>query len=510
MQAPFLFPRGQEHILGRMSKSPAAALKAGWGAADITPRRTAELFGQYYHRVARSIRDPLGVTALALEHGDGGGGDAQAILVSCDQAMVDRPLVEAVRGRLRKLVPDFDPARLVISGTHTHCAPAAHDPLQWWKHDPALLSTEEFRVLLLDGLTSAAADAWRSRAPAQVGVACGLASVGHSRRAHYQDGSSEMYGSTARPDFVGMESGQDDTVGVIGVWNREGKLTGILTNVACPSQVMEATYVVTADMFGEMRRRLKERFGDHLFVLCQVGAAGDQSPRDLTRPWRSGPTYWDEEGLVELGGRLAEAVAEALPRAQAARKTDLLLRHEVRTPRLPVRMVSLEEYARAAAELAALTAREPADPQSPDGAYARFVRRINEAEKTPQPGPYDDKNDDFVLMRNLEAVVKRFQAQRREPDFAAELHILRLGDTALATSPFELYLDYGMRLRARSPAALTLHAQLSCDEGGYLPTARAVKAGGYGALVANGFVGPEGGQLLVEHTLEALHRLFAD
>jgi hypothetical protein len=173
-------------------------------------------------------------------------------------------------------------------------------------------------------------------------------------------------------------------------------------------------------------------------------------------------------------------------------------------------MVSLEEYARAAAELAALTAREPKDPKSPDGAYARFVRRINEAEKIQQPGPYDDKNDDFVLMRNLEAVVRRFQDQRRQSDYAAEVHVLRLGEAALATSPFELYLDYGMRIRARSPAAVTLHVQLACDEAGYLPTARAVAAGGYGALVANGVVGPEGGQLLVEHTLEALRRLFPE
>jgi hypothetical protein len=124
------------------------------------------------------------------------------------------------------------------------------------------------------------------------------------------------------------------------------------------------------------------------------------------------------------------------------------------------------------------------------------------------PGPYDDKNDDFVLMRNLEKIVKRFQLQRRDPQYAAELHVLRLGDTALSTSPFELYLDYGLRIRARSPAALTLHAQLSCGEAGYLPTARAVAAGGYGALVANGDIGPEGGQIVVERILEELGRLF--
>jgi len=125
------------------------------------------------------------------------------------------------------------------------------------------------------------------------------------------------------------------------------------------------------------------------------------------------------------------------------------------------------------------------------------------------PGPFDDKNDDFVLMRNLEAVVQRFHAQRQAADYQAELHVMRIGDTAISTSPFELYLDYGLRIRSRSPAALTLHTELCCDDAGYLPTARAVAAGGYGALVANGLIGPEGGQLLVESILEGIRGLFS-
>jgi hypothetical protein len=173
-------------------------------------------------------------------------------------------------------------------------------------------------------------------------------------------------------------------------------------------------------------------------------------------------------------------------------------------------MVSCHDYAAAAAQLAALVAREPADERAPESAYARFVKKIREREKLPVPGPYDDKNDDFVLMRNLEAVLGRFELQRREPRQEIEIHVLRLGDTALATSPFELYLDYGTRIRARSPAALTLHAQLSCNSAGYLPTQRAVEAGGYGALIANGLIGPDGGQLLVEKILEAIELLFPE
>jgi hypothetical protein len=485
----------------------AEGIKAGWGGADITPKKTAELYGQYYQRVARSVRDPLSVTALALEQ-PGSGPAGQALFVSCDQAMVNGALVESVREALRREIPDFDASRLVVNATHTHSAPSSYDSLQWWKHDPAYLSFEEFRGILAAAIVSSAVQAWKARAPAQLGVAAGLASVGHCRRPLYLDGSAEMYGATDRPDFMGMEGGQDDTVGVFGVWTAKGELTGLVVNVVCPSQVMEATYVVTADMYGEMRRLLREKLGRSVSILCHVGAAGDQAPRDLSVPHRGGSTYWDEAGLLELGARLAAAVMEALPRAEAARGADLAFRHEVLAPRLPLRTVSCADYARAAADLAALTAREPADERSPQSAYARFVGKTREREKLPAPGPYDDKNDDFVLMRNLEAVVKRFELQRTMSDIPLEVHALRLGDTALATSPFELYLDYGLRIRARSPARLTFHTQLANEAAGYLPTARAVGAGGYGALVANGVIGPEGGQLLVEQILEAFRRLF--
>ncbi|MFZ4615073.1 MAG: hypothetical protein ACOYM2_02620 [Rectinemataceae bacterium] len=492
-----------------MATMKGEAIKAGWGSADITPRKTAELYGQYYQRIATGVRDPLSVTALAIER-PGAGSSGQAIFISCDQAMVNSALMASVREALAAAIPDFDGSRLIASATHTHSAPSSYDSLQWWKHDPAYLSFEDFRVTLRAALVSSAIAAWKGRVPAEIGIASGLASVGHCRRPFYLDGSAEMYGSTNRPDFTGMEGPEDDHIGVMGVWKAGGELTGVLVNVPCPSQVMEATYVVSADMFGEMRRRIRLDSGKDIHVLAQVGAGGDIAPRDLTVPHRDGPSYWDEAGMVELGGRLSTAVLEALPRAERNRKSDPVFHHEALSPRLPLRMVSPHDYAQAVSELAALVAREPADERAPESAYSRFVKKTREREKLPVPGPFDDKNDDFVLMRNLEAVTRRFEVQRIDPKVTIEVHILRIGDTALSTSPFELYVDYAMRIRARSPAKLSFHAQLSCDAAGYLPTERAVAAGGYGALIANGSVGPEGGQMLVEMILEAYDRLFAD
>ena len=92
------------------------------------------------------------------------------------------------------------------------------------------------------------------------------------------------------------------------------------------------------------------------------------------------------------------------------------------------------------------------------------------------------------------------------PMFPIEIHVVRLGDVAIVTNPFELYLDYGIRIEARSPAVLTLLVQLSCQHSGYLPTARAIKGGGYSA--DKYVVGPEGGRMLADETVTRLKALW--
>ena len=76
----------------------------------------------------------------------------------------------------------------------------------------------------------------------------------------------------------------------------------------------------------------------------------------------------------------------------------------------------------------------------------------------------------------------------------------------MATNPFELYLDYGMRMKARSPAIQTFLIQLSNGSYGYLPPYRSTVGGSYGAEPASTLIGPEGGQELVENTLELIKR----
>ena len=72
---------------------------------------------------------------------------------------------------------------------------------------------------------------------------------------------------------------------------------------------------------------------------------------------------------------------------------------------------------------------------------------------------------------------------------------------------FELYLDYGMRIKARSPAVQTFVVQLA-GQASYLPTARSVAGGAYGAVPESTEVGPEGGRELVDQTVKLISSLW--
>jgi hypothetical protein len=105
-------------------------------------------------------------------------------------------------------------------------------------------------------------------------------------------------------------------------------------------------------------------------------------------------------------------------------------------------------------------------------------------------------------------VVDRYGAQEQQPTVTVEVHALRIGDVAIITNPFELFLDYGVQMQGRSKALQTFVLQLTNGSSGYLATERAVKGGGYSAVIASNRVGPEGGQVLVDRSVELINSLW--
>jgi len=405
-----------------------------------------------------------------------------------------RPLQDALKNLVKDQLPDFDTRKLFLNATHTHSAPY-----------PDVES--DYGKMVLNQLVKAVVSAWNNRQPAGISNSFGYAVVGHNRRVLFADGTAEMYGDTGRADFIGIEGPADPGVDMLFCWDLNKKLTGVIINVACPAQVTEAKYYVSADYWSEVRKQLKARFSEDIFVLAQCSAAGDISPRDLTAAYRSGePNMWDVPGMVEIGKRLARVVDEAYPDAQNNIQTKVIFKHLVKDIDLPARRVSREEYERALKKVNEIKSREPADPQSPDTAWNRFLSEIKENEKIKEFGPWDSKTSDFGWLKPLELVLQQYENRDKDTSYSIELHVLRLGEVALATNPFELFVDYGFAITGRSRARQTFIVQFAGDSGGYLPIARALEGGGYSAM-AN-YIGPTGGQVLVDETVAMINSMW--
>jgi hypothetical protein len=147
---------------------------------------------------------------------------------------------------------------------------------------------------------------------------------------------------------------------------------------------------------------------------------------------------------------------------------------------------------------------------TPELVWDNFLKEIKENEKIKNHGPWDNKLSDFGIYKKQEALVKQYEEQEQNQKYPLELHGLRIGDVAICTNPFELFTDYGFRIEGRSKAKLTFLVQLSAgDYAGYLPTQRAMEGNsyrGYSSLV--NFVGPEGGQALVDKTVNIIESIW--
>ena len=116
---------------------------------------------------------------------------------------------------------------------------------------------------------------------------------------------------------------------------------------------------------------------------------------------------------------------------------------------------------------------------------------------------------DVVRAFEPQGDVLRWRMQQETTTFPTVCHVVRVGEVAIATNPFELYSEFAQRMKARALTDQLFVVQLSNGIGGYLPSSSAVAGGSYSSKPASTFCGPEGGAVLVEETLSAVTRMFS-
>lgn len=494
----------------------------GWASRDVSSNERVTITGQAFERISTGVFDPTTITVLVMDDGKD-----NVIFISGDFTGITKQLIHEVKEAVKARQPEIDGSKIVFNATHTHTAPR-YMSLSGNGYDKAprdrvnVYSPDKYRAFLVDQVSDAVVEAYNGREEGSFSYGYGSAAVAIHRRATYLNdrsaknnandtfgvnGYAQMYGPTNVDDFAGFEGTIDTKAYLLYTFDKNDNLTGAIVNINCPSQCTELENFTSADYWHETREMIRERHGN-IYILPQCAAAGDQSPHilhgsaefnrknalkfgndpkaeQLLRPWE----YYNRKIIAE---RIAYAFDECLEWASREKITDAPITHVTKTVSLDAWKVTDEEYK------SALEGYEECKKQE-------FVYT-------------DDPEEDFKVNTKISSNISRYEGviekynngvKRRN----AEIHVLKIGDIAFATNPFELYTDYQHRIQARSPFVQTFIVQLTASDvasapgTGYLATARAAANKGYSAIMFSCNVSPEGGSELVEETLKELNSI---
>lgn len=227
----------------------------------------------YAARIGPSIGtlDSLGVSSLLLECDAG-----RFAILAMDLVAVDYELVCEIAERA-----GFEPGRLAVCASHTHCGPAGVSARLHPAERPRL------DARLRDQFVTAAGD-------------CLVRAEAALEPATLSFGSAAVDGVSAnRLDLTGPH---DPTISVLRALSKSGAPIATVVHFACHPTVLPAECrMISADFPGSIRRVLDpDRFGTVLFAN---GAAGDVSTR-FTRASQ------DERELERIGRIIADAAAD--------------------------------------------------------------------------------------------------------------------------------------------------------------------------------------------------------
>ncbi|MBQ9985075.1 MAG: hypothetical protein IJP38_02090 [Oscillospiraceae bacterium] len=487
----------------------------GWSEVDMTPDKRIRLAGQFYERVSEYVETPITATAMAIASGD-----THVIICSADLGSVGLKLVSNVRNIVAEKNPAINTDAIIIAATHTHTSfvyadrsdSASGSSLEILKKympedcryidrvptPDDVMKPQEASELIATSIAKACLEAFENMKPASFANEFGRAAVGMNRRVCYDDGSAKMWGDAKTVNFTHLEGGNDNGIELIYTFDEAGKLTGVVANIACPSQVVEQRSYISSDYWGKVKILLREKYGEDVKVLGLCGAGGDQCPRDLIRwvdpetpiddpnvirkdvtPRRADPSMYDIKGTWKIGKRIVNEISDVYDEIDRTISEGELV-HKKFALELPLRRVT------------------PAERDVAEKAIRTFFE--------------ENKGDinyiDTAAMHVHAGTLGRFEYQQTHNVCTVEIQIIKLGNIVFATNPYELFLDYGNQIRALSLAEQTFIVQLCNGSSGYLPTKKAEAGGHYSAYVSSGTVGHAGGEMLVRKTVDEINKLF--
>ncbi len=375
------------------------------------------MWGHYAPRYAKTVYDRLYAKAMVVEDG----GELAAILV-VDTCALPEDMHDIVTQRIFEYT-GITPDRVCITSNHSHSgAPVSDDNTVNCRADEPY--KDVFYRLCADAVTLAYNRL--ENVEAKFGIT-EVHGISFNRDFVIEDGTIITRGF-GRKDIVRPFDGIDPELPVL-MFEQDGKPVGAIINFACHQCCLGNLYTdapgYSGDFASELSKQLKSHYGNDFVSLFVLGTCGDITHRDHIN-FVPDPPLW----YREIGKRLAEGVIRATEQAEPVLGGVAVIKEVIQIERRQATREWTQE----------------------------MLLKLKDVDSSR-----------FVRTRNL----LYYEANNTQTHSCLAVQAIRIGDVCISALPGEVFVAYGLAIKAASPFKRNMVVENCNYYCGYIPTKQA-------------------------------------
>jgi len=284
-------------------------IRAGFAEKVITPPVPICLAGYFHERMAESVRDDLYAKAAVFE-----ANGQRVALVVCDLIHVTPEIVGPAKDSIAERV-GIPPESVIIAATHTHTGPE----LSQREVAPVIVPIDsDYVATLAPTIAEAVAEAASQMFEAQLRANTGYeAELSFNRLLRMRDGTDQFGWDGDPKEVAGVAGPIDPEMVVLGVYDQENNLRGLLLNFALHVDVIGggSADFISADWPGELAQTVNAIYDEQVATLFLQGTCGDIN--HCAHHATELPTGLEPKA-IQLGRALGAVAINAVEKAEPA------------------------------------------------------------------------------------------------------------------------------------------------------------------------------------------------
>ena len=462
-------------------------IEAGFCRLEITPPSGTLMGGHPGMKRSQGVLDGLYCRAMAVKSEE-----SLAVFISADLLFLPEEMVPSVRTSIEKELA-IPPGRVFLNATHTHSGPLTNDLF-------GASNERDYVDTLLEKFISACRQALENMQPVSMGFCkTNVPDISFNARFIMNDGSIETHPQKGNPSIVAAEGPVDDELSAIHFHDLQGHLLGALVNYANhPQYLSRYDARISADYPGRIEKHLRRQVSREAIVLFGNGACGNICPVNAQDTEN---TELGEAWMDRCGRTLAEKCESIFSKANLDEEVEV--RAATRFVTIPLRPISAASIAQAKQFLEEFGPEGLEETELSDyGTELEASKRLSIRQYLQTRSWRRQQCADLLALAE-----ERAQSSTE----TCEISVVAIGNNALVMIPFELFVEFGLEIKARSPFKNTMIIELANGYSGYVPTKKAFSCpGGYETLtLRSSKLATEAGDIVVAVSIDMCNGLHA-